>query len=122
MILARQTVYPGVHINFLPQIELGQEVRSYCQVVPREVKHSRQLLIRLPVPNRTIMIFFKVLQTPVTYLPRHFLNHIVLSLAHIDYKTVLRVFLRERLVAVIVFNLFLKLLLRFLNILYYFWW
>ena len=95
VIFARDAQDPRVHVDFLPRVQLGQKVRADRQVVPSEVEQNRKSLIGLSISDGSFMVFFEVHESPVQVPPCHFLNHIVLRLAHIDHQPVFWIFVRE---------------------------
>ena len=95
MVLLSKAIDAWVHIHLLPRVEFGQKIRCHRQIMPRQIKHRRQLLIELAIPYRAIMILLKVLQSPITDLSRNFLDNVILGLADIYHETMLRVLLRK---------------------------
>lgn len=65
MVLTCDAQDTWIHVHFLPRVKLRQKVWANREVVPGEIKHYREPLVRLPIPNRSFMIFFKIHQPPV---------------------------------------------------------
>lgn len=106
MVLLSKAIDAWVHIHLLPRVEFCQKIRCHRQIMPRQIKHRRQLLIELAIPYRTIMILLKVLQLPIADLSRNFLDNVILGLADIYHETMLWVLLWKWLVTCIIPYLF----------------